>query len=347
MEIGLITDTHYNFKKGSKLYHDYFKKFYDDVFFPELEKRNIKTVIHLGDAFDNRKGTDYLSVDWAKENVYDRFRNLGIRVYNIIGNHDAYYKNTNIVNSIGSLLSEYDNVVKVDEPKEFDICGLKTLLLPWICEDNRKRTDDLLQNTKAKAVFGHLELNGFAVYPGHYQVEGMDTKVFQKFDRVFSGHYHTKSTDGKIFYLGNPYQLYWNDVDDDRGFHIFDTLNYSLEYIKNPYRMYERIYYEDTDYKKFDYQTLKDRIIKVIVNKKTSQSNFEKFIDKIIKVGCVDLKIVEIIDVNDENVETLDDEKENTLDLLNKYIQDADFDLDKNLVKNIIKDVYQEAYRIE
>ena len=60
-----------------------------------------------------------------------------------------------------------------------------------------------------------------------------------------------------------------------------------------------------------------------------------------------DLKIVEIIDVNDENVETLDEEKENTLDLLNKYIQDADFDLDKNLVKNIIKDVYQEAYRIE
>ena len=61
----------------------------------------------------------------------------------------------------------------------------------------------------------------------------------------------------------------------------------------------------------------------------------------------IDLKIVEIVDVNSENVQTLDEEKENTLDLLNKYIQDSEFDLDKNIVKNIIKEVYQEAYRIE
>ena len=24
-------------------------------------------------------------------------------------------------------------------------------------------------------------------------------------------------------YLGTPYELYWNDVNDSRGFHIFDT----------------------------------------------------------------------------------------------------------------------------
>jgi DNA repair exonuclease SbcCD nuclease subunit len=347
MEIGLITDTHYNFKKGSKLYHDYFKKFYDDVFFPELEKRKIKTVVHLGDAFDNRKGTDYWSLDWAKENVYDRFNNLGITVYNIVGNHDAYFKNTNDVNSINSLLGEYSNVIRIDQPQEININGLQTLMLPWICDDNRKKTDDLLKNTKSKVVFGHLELTGFAVYPGHYQVDGMDPKVFERFDRVFSGHYHTKSTDGKIFYLGNPYQMFWNDVDDERGFHIFDTSNYDLNHIINPYKLYKKVYYEDTDHNKFEYLELKDKIVKVIVNKKTNQINFEKFIDGIINAGCIDLKIVEIVDINDQNVEILDEEGENTLDVLNKYIQDSDFDLDKNVVKNLIKEVYQEAYRIE
>lgn len=59
MKIGLITDSHYGFRKANKSFHEYFAKFYDDIFFPTLEKRKIKTVIHLGDAFDSRKGVDY------------------------------------------------------------------------------------------------------------------------------------------------------------------------------------------------------------------------------------------------------------------------------------------------
>ena len=52
---------------------------------------------------------------------------------------------------------------------------------------------------------------------------GMDASVFSKFDRVFSGHYHMKSTKDNVTYLGNPYQLYWNDYASKRGFHVFDT----------------------------------------------------------------------------------------------------------------------------
>jgi hypothetical protein len=36
---------------------------------------------------------------------------------------------------------------------------------------------------------------------------GLDPKIFDKFDRVFSGHYHTRSDNGKIFYLGNTYEI--------------------------------------------------------------------------------------------------------------------------------------------
>jgi DNA repair exonuclease SbcCD nuclease subunit len=210
MKIGLITDTHYNFRKANKAFHEYFAKFYNEVFFPTLKKNKIKTVIHLGDAFDNRKGIDYWALDWAKENVYDRFQYLGITVYNIVGNHDAYYKNSNEINAIDTLLQQYYNVVRVSKPAEYIIEGMKTVLLPWICADNQKETFELLEKTESKVVFGHLELNGFSVYPGQYQQEGMDKKVFQKFDRVYSGHYHTRSDDGKIFYLGNPYQMFWS-----------------------------------------------------------------------------------------------------------------------------------------
>ena len=43
MKIAIITDTHYGARKGSKHLHDYFEKFYDDVFFPALEEHGVDT----------------------------------------------------------------------------------------------------------------------------------------------------------------------------------------------------------------------------------------------------------------------------------------------------------------
>jgi DNA repair exonuclease SbcCD nuclease subunit len=316
-------------------------------FFPTLEKRKIKTVIHLGDAFDSRKGVDYWALDWAKENVYDRFQDLGITVYNIVGNHDAYYKNSNEINAIDTLLQQYFNVVRVSKPAEYIIEGMKTVLLPWICSDNEKETFKLLEETEAKVVFGHLELNGFSVYPGQYQQEGLDKKVFQKFERVFSGHYHTRSDDGKIFYLGNPYQMFWNDVDDIRGFNIFDTNEYELEKFDNPYNMFERIYYDETDYKKFDTSHLTNKMVKIVVRKKEDHLKFDKFVDSVLKVNPLELKIVENIDVFDDDVDCSDITTEDTLGILDKYVQEADFDLNKDMVKKLLRDVYKEALEIE
>jgi len=301
----------------------------------------------LGDAFDSRKGVDYWALDWAKENVYDRFQDLGITVYNIVGNHDAYYKNSNEINAIDTLLQQYFNVVRVSKPAEYIIEGMKTVLLPWICTDNENETFELLEKTEAKVVFGHLELNGFTVYPGQYQQEGLDKKVFQKFERVFSGHYHTRSDDGKIFYLGNPYQMFWNDVDDIRGFNIFDTNEYELEKFDNPYNMFERIYYDETDYNKFNTSHLTNKMVKIIVRKKEDHLKFDKFVDSILKVNPLELKIVENIDVFDDNVDCSDITTEDTLSILDKYVQEADFDLNKDMVKKLLRDVYKEALEIE
>ncbi len=61
---------------------------------------------------------------------------------------------------------------------------------------------------------GHLELIGFRVHRGYIMEHGTDASIFNKFEKVFSGHYHTRSDNGKIFYLGNPYEMYWNDCND-------------------------------------------------------------------------------------------------------------------------------------
>jgi len=345
--VALITDTHYGGRKGSKTFHDYFKRFYEDIFFPELEKRKIKHCIHLGDAFDSRKSIDFWCLNWAKENVYDRFRDLGITVYQIVGNHDAYYKNTNEVNSIESLLREYDNIVPISSPGEYDVAGMKTFMIPWISAENQEETLTKLSKTKTKAAFGHLELQGFAVYPGNVQQHGMEVNVFDKFQIVCSGHYHTRSNNGKIFYLGNPYQLFWNDVNDKRGFSFFDTETFELEFVQNPYTMFERIYYEDQKPQLFNAEPYKDKIVKIVVRKKSDQLQFEKFVDKIYKTGVVDIKIVENFEVNDDDVEFDSEKVEDTITILNKYVEDSDFDLDKEKVKTLLREVYQEACEME
>ena len=350
MKIALLTDTHYGARKGSKIFHDYFQKFYDNIFFPTLEKRKIKHAIHLGDSFDNRKNIDFWALNWAKEHVYDNFKKLNVEVHTIVGNHDVYYKNTNEVNAVDSLLESYDNINRYSNPTEIDIDGFKTLLLPWICQDNYQESIKAIENTKCKSAFGHLELNGFQLFPGMIQTNAhmnMDVSAFQKLDVVFSGHYHTRSNDGKIFYLGNPYQMYWNDCNDKRGFHIFDTETYHLEYVDNPYTIFEKVYYEDTNAKLFDARYLKDKIVKIIVRKKSNQYEFERYVDKIDKSGCLDIKIIENFMIDDEDVDFSQNEYENTLSLLNKYIEDSEFDLDKDVVKNIMKEVYMEACQFQ
>ena len=59
MKIALITDQHLDGRKGSLPFWNYFQKFYDNVFFPTLEKEGVNTIIDLGDTFDNRKSMDY------------------------------------------------------------------------------------------------------------------------------------------------------------------------------------------------------------------------------------------------------------------------------------------------
>lgn len=344
MKVGLITDTHWSCKKSSRHLHDYFELFYKNIFFPKLEENNIDTVIHLGDAFDNRKGIDYWGLDWTRRVVLEPLKKYN--VYMIVGNHDVFLKNSNSINSLELLLKDYKNIKTYSEATEVNIGGLDILFVPWINTENEEKTFKLIQKTNCKCSMGHLELNGFTAHRGHIMEDGMDSKLFEKFQLVFSGHYHTRSNNGRIYYLGNPYEMFWNDVNDTRGFHIFDTESLELTPVNNPYRMFYNIYYEDTNYKLFNATEYKNKIVKVIVRKKSKPKDFEKFLDKLYSVGVQDLKIVENFQIQ-ESEDFQVDEEENTLSILNRYIDDSEFELDKNIIKNIFQDLYKRACEVE
>ena len=344
MKVAIITDTHYGARKGSKYLHDYFELFYKNVFFPSLEEHNIDTIVHMGDIFDSRKSIDYQSLEWAKRVVFEPLKKYN--VYAITGNHDCYYKDTNEVNSPELLLKDYSNIKTYSKAKELKLGTLKILLLPWINSENYEDTSNLIKKSKAKVVMGHLELNGFRATRGHMMETGMDVKVFDKFEKVYSGHFHTRSEDGKIFYLGNPYEMFWNDVNDPRGFTIFDTETITHTPINNPYKLFYNIYYEDTNYKLFNATEYVNKIVKIIVRKKSKPKDFEKFIDKLYSVGVQDLKIVENF-VLPENADFEIDEEENTLSILNRYIDESEVQIDKSVIKDIFQDLYRQACEVE
>jgi UDP-2,3-diacylglucosamine pyrophosphatase LpxH len=345
MKVAIITDQHFGARKNSKLFHDYFLKFYNDVFFPTLEKEGITTVVDMGDTFDSRKGIDFSALSWAKNNYYDRLQQMGVTVHTIVGNHTAYYKNTNEVNAVDLLLREYDNVTVYSESTEVKLGNLNTLFIPWINQENEANTLNTIKNTSCKCAMGHLELSGFRVNKQIVMEHGLESKLFEKFKLVFSGHYHTRSDNGTVFYLGNPYEMFWNDVNDKRGFHIFDTETLEKVAINNPYRLFYNIYYEDTDYQTFDSREYENKIVRVIVRKKTDTKKFEKFVDKLYSSGIAELKIVENFQIQEsEDFEAF--ESEDTLSILNRYIEEAEISLDKSVVQKMIYEIYQEACEI-
>tara|TARA_Y100001938_G_scaffold147485_1_gene228768 strand:- start:555 stop:1595 length:1041 start_codon:yes stop_codon:yes gene_type:complete len=345
MRVAIVTDTHFGARKGSKLFHDYFEQFFDDVFFPTLDKEKIDTVIHMGDAFDSRKGIEFKSLKWSRRVVFDRLKERGITMHLMVGNHDAYYKNTNDINSNDLLLNEYSNIKVYSSPTEVSVGGLPILFIPWVNEQNEEETNKAIKKSKCRVAMGHLELNGFTATPGHVMEHGRDPKAYDKFDKVFSGHYHSRSDNGTVYYLGNTYEMFWNDCESTRGFHIFDTESLEHTPINNPYRLFYKIFYEDTNYQTFNATEYENKIVKVIVKKKTDTKKFEKFVDKLYKVGIADLKIVENFQLmNTEEFEA--EESEDTMSILNRYIEESETELNKTVIQSLIRHIYQEACEV-
>lgn len=345
MTVAIITDQHFGARKNSKLFHDFFLKFYNEVFFPTLEERGIKTLIDMGDTFDNRTGINYSALAWAKNNYYDRLKKMGVTIYTIVGNHTAYYKNTNNINAVDLLLREYDNVRVISEYEEVLIEGTKIAMVPWINSENEVSTYAALEKSKCPVVMGHLELQGFYANKMHLMEHGANRNPYKKFEKVYSGHYHHRSSEDNIHYLGNPYEIYWNDLEDVRGFHLFDPKTLDHTPVDNPFKMFYRLYYEDTPHQTFNFSEYKNKIVKLIVRKKTDAKKFEQFVDKMMDSGLADLKVVENFAIN-ENEEFNIEQSEDTLSILSRYLDESETDVDKNAVKDIIRNIYQEACEV-
>jgi GTPase SAR1 family protein len=189
------------------------------------------------------------------------------------------------------------------------------------------------------------------MHSGHFAQGGYEKNIFNKFDVVFSGHFHKKSDDGQIYYLGNTYEITWTDYECPRGFHIFDTETRELERVLNPHHIFMKIYYDDTtfDYSKFEFESVAEKYIKVVVVNKTDLYSFDLFIDKLLKSSAHDVKITEnFSDLTAENVsDDIVEKSEDTVSLLENYVNELDISLDKTRLSGMMKSLYLEASELE
>ncbi len=144
----------------------------------------------------------------------------------------------------------------------------------------------------------------------------------------------------------------WADCGDPKGFHTFDLETRELEFIPNRYTMFKKIYYDDSkmDYVKSDITKYDKKYVKVFVENRQDYFAFDKFLDRLYKeISVHDLKIVE--DFSDLSADFVHDDivegAQDTMSLLDKYVDEIETSLDKNRIKSKLKSLYVEAGDLE
>jgi DNA repair exonuclease SbcCD nuclease subunit len=350
MKVAIITDQHFGARNDSTHFLEYQNKFYNETFFPTLDSNSIDTVLILGDTFDRRKYINFYSYKRTKEMFFDKLAERGIKVHMLAGNHDTYFKNTNEVNSVRLLLQEYTNIEVIDSPKTINVDGSPICMMPWICPENYQESMDELKNTASDIVMGHFDIAGFQMHRGLSSTDGLDRSLFTRFDMVFSGHFHHRSTSDNIYYLGNPYELTWQDYNDPRGFHLFDLQSRKLEFIENPNVMFHRITYDDkensiTEITGKDLTKYTRTYVKVVVLNKTNPYLFDKFMSKLYEVNPIDVTIAEdFTDLTEGIDDDILDQAEDTITIINKFVDSIKEEhINNDKLKSVLKELYVEA----
>lgn len=353
MKLAIINDNHFGVRGDSRVFLDHQQRFFEEIFFPYIDKNDIRVVLDLGDTFDRRKYINYVTLKRAKEFFFDQLSKRNIEYHAVVGNHSVYYTNTNEVNSMSLLLKEYDNFHFYEhEPAELTFGSTCVMMVPWITKNNSETCLQSISETNAPVLMGHFEIKGFEMLRGTVSDHGLDKDLFSKFEAVYSGHFHHPSEYGNIKYLGAQYEMTWSDYDGKRGFHVFDTETRDIEWIENPYRVFHKIEYDDEDMTvediaSLDTSMLKDTYIKVIVKNRTNAYIHDLFMNKLTDAGAADVKSIEdSLNLEAAGVEEILDETQDTKDILHSYIDSIETKIEKKQIQKLVDELYIEALSV-
>lgn len=352
-KILLLCDTHWGCRTSHSVIEEHIVKFHKHVL-EFVKENNITKIFHLGDWFDDRKHINVKTLNICKTEFLDELKKNGIDVVVIPGNHDVFFRNTNEVNSLHTLLDseEYPNITIIDRPTELEVGSTKFLMVPWMHNKHFNEYMEVIEKSTAHIMCGHLELKGFMMHSGVVSIDGLDTLPFQQFDKVLSGHYHSKSHKENVYYLGTAYDTSWADVFDKKFFHVIDTETKKLTPYEYEDRLFVRFVYADNTssteslIKDIKSANLNKKFVKLIVREKTNVLSFETVVEEINRQSPFEFSIVdETIMLNeswkDEDVVSISNTKELLIGSIDN-LPDSD-SIEKDRLKLVMLDLYQQA----
>lgn len=355
MKLALITDSHWGTRNDSEPFINANKKFLDKVFFPTIKEHDISTVIHLGDMVERRKFVNFLTAKRLREDFIDplstylRSTSSGQFIW-ILGNHDLFYKHSLEVSVAYELARDFPIAI-VDHPCEFGFSDTKVLMVPWMTDDNKAQCHYAINNTESTILMGHLELQGFEMYRGVPSHVGDDSRLLRKFDRVFSGHFHHKHNRDNIYYLGAMGDYSWADYDDDRGFHLFDTCTQELTFIKNPYTMFAKVYYDDGgEYSvipKDGFEYLAGKLVKVIIRRQINSDQFDWFYTQLESAKPLNIQTIREEETSNFTVNAASIADKDTLTVIRDCIKVSNTSVSSVKLERLFEELYRESQDVE
>ena len=350
MKFAIITDQHFCLRNSSHYFRDNYTKFYNDVFFPTLKKEGVKTIVGLGDTFEDRKQMNLLGLDHAREVYFEPAEKNGIDIITILGNHDVFYRNTNEINALDLIEKAYSNVRVIHDTDVLNLDGFKLGLVSWINKENYEQRLEFMKNCDVDILAGHFEISGFEMTKGNFCDGGMSQDLFKRFQEVWSGHFHIASKQGCIRYLGNPSQTNKGDVGYERGFYIFDTDTRELIFHANPFNVYDTINYDESyDILQYNFEEYRDQMISLYISAwhKVDKTKLNLFVDELNKV-TYSLDVIETESlVSDINKEANKVEYTSHIEMITSWI-DREFESvdDKKNLKDMMNELYDEALQM-
>jgi DNA repair exonuclease SbcCD nuclease subunit len=230
-----ITDLHFGIRNNSLSWKDMMKDFFN-WFITDIKSKGFDPkqdiLFILGDIFNSRESVNIMILDA----VLDIFNMLSSEfpngVHVIVGNHDAYYIDSNDVTSVSIIDKILSNVNGYYKPKQITIGDNKCLILPWI--SNYDEIHSILESDDSDYLFCHMDINDMKYSSGINIEKCADRKILNKYKHVFSGHIHIRQTSGNITYFGTPYQLDTGDIGNNKGYHYIDTEDdFKVHFVEN------------------------------------------------------------------------------------------------------------------
>lgn len=331
-KIAVFSDLHLGVHQNSEYWLNIAIK-WADWFVSEVKKKDIDTVLFCGDWMHHRDFIDVKTLHYHSL-LFEKFN--GLRMIMFPGNHCCYYKNDARIHSL-SILKGRPNVEIYDKYTVLELGDRKISVCPW--------GTSIEEIEKCDVIFGHFELQHFKMNNFKVCDHGDDPELLiNKAPLVFSGHFHKRDEKkfdckGEIIYIGNTFQTDFGDAYQQKGFYVLDLDDLSYEFIENKKSpKHYKVFLSElikSDPKGF-FKTVKDNILKIVIDKNISTEHLDLLIAKINTYNPVDIKID--FDINYKKIaidvkEDIDIEDFNISDVVREFVDMLDINNKEEVVR--------------